>query len=191
MIWTFAWGNFSNWTSLNFNWIAARLTMCTSYGELHSNKFSCEFLSIVIVILKYKFVFLHFKPNDQDIYNQIRHSAALLWWTAQSWELGLIADVTTGWKKRRFRDTSSVSTICRKNRFKGRDSQRMFSGVLSHTDTKTLSWTTALNLGTAHFSCFRRQTNSRFRLVRRCLTSCFSVRTREDTTEHSVFVSSF
>ncbi len=48
--------------------------------------------------LKEKFVFLHIKPYNKDIYNHLRCFTALLWQQAQSWELELFADVTTSWK---------------------------------------------------------------------------------------------
>ncbi len=48
--------------------------------------------------LKEKFVFLHIKPYNKDIYNHIWCFTALLWQLVQSWELELFADVTTSWK---------------------------------------------------------------------------------------------
>ncbi len=64
--------------------------------------------------LKKEFVVLHIKPYSKNISDHIRYSAALLWWTLQSWELELVADVTSDWKQQRFRGISSASTICQK-----------------------------------------------------------------------------
>ncbi len=51
--------------------------------------------------LKEKLIFLWIKPYNRDIYDYIQCSTAILWPTVQSWELELLADVTTSWKQQR------------------------------------------------------------------------------------------
>ncbi len=46
------------------------------------------------LMLQEKFVFLHIKPYNKNIYNHIQNSTAFIWRTAQSQELELVADVT-------------------------------------------------------------------------------------------------
>ncbi len=87
---------------------------------------------------KKRFVFLHIKPYNKDIYEHAQCSTALLWRLVQSWELELIADVTATWKQWRGKGTE---TICWKIQwtpfFKSGETRQMFSGFLSCTDTKT------------------------------------------------------
>ncbi len=92
---------------------------------------SCD----LFYILKDKFVFLHFKPYNKDIYDHIWCSTALWWRTVQSWELELIADVTASWKQRRSMcDNQSKNTV--NVRIKRHETRRVFSGVPSCTNTK-------------------------------------------------------
>ncbi len=62
-------------------------------------------------ILEKKFGFLHNEPYNKDIYNHIQCSTALLWPMVHSRELKLLTDVTASWKQRRWRGTSSASTV--------------------------------------------------------------------------------
>ncbi len=75
----------------------------------------------------------------------VLRSAALLWWTAQSWELELFADVTAGWKQLKTTEehvhSANLSKNTRNTRFKRRETRRIFSGVLSCTDNRTQSST--------------------------------------------------
>ncbi len=45
------------------------------------------------------FVVLHITSYNEDIYDLIQCSIALLWWKVQSRQLELLADVTTSWKQ--------------------------------------------------------------------------------------------
>ncbi len=50
--------------------------------------------------LKKEFIVLHIKQYNKNISDHMRYSAALLWWTLQSGDLDLIADVTASLKQR-------------------------------------------------------------------------------------------
>ncbi len=66
-------------------------------------------------VLKEKFRFLHIKPYNKDISDHIRCSTAFLWQMAQSWELELLADITTGWKWLKTMEDHVCSTNLLKN----------------------------------------------------------------------------
>ncbi len=53
---------------------------------------------VYLYIFKEKFVFLHIKSYNKDIYDHIWCSTALLWQTVPSQKLELIADATASWK---------------------------------------------------------------------------------------------
>ncbi len=91
-----------------------------------------------------KFVFfLHITTYDKDIYDQIRCSIALYWWTVQSRELELVAEVNTSWKQLKTMEEHVHSVSLSKNtintHFKRHETRQRFSGVLSCINTKTRS----------------------------------------------------
>ncbi len=134
--------------------------------------------------LKEKCGFLHIRPKNEAIfylftylfimYDVLQHYDEL------SWELELVADVTSSWKPQGLGAENVVL-----------EDETAAECLVVSSHVPALKHKVELEPWDSCFSCIRKQTNSRFQLVGHCLTLCFSVLMWEDTTEHLAIIASF
>ncbi len=99
------------WVFSNVPALILCLNHLSIYRKLIGNYLSDQLIFSIIFKGEVQGFSAHYNKN---IYDHIWYSTALLWRTVQSWELELIADITTSWKQRRCRVIESSSKIRRK-----------------------------------------------------------------------------